>query len=61
MGFKCYKCGKSIETGRSFRPVDPPGTKDRRWICNVCQGIPRETVESVLFGEESYKSQRDKT
>ena len=49
---KCYKCGSSIETGRSFRPVDPPGTKGRRWICNVCQGTKQETVESVLFGEE---------
>lgn len=48
---KCYVCGKSIETMRSFRPVDPPGKKDRRWICNVCQEIERETVESVLFEE----------
>ena len=49
---KCYKCGNSIESGRSFRPVDPPGTKGRRWICNVCQRIEQETVESVLFAEE---------
>lgn len=48
---KCCKCGDSIETGKSFRPVDKPGTPNRRWICNECQGIEKETVESVLFGE----------
>lgn len=53
---KCYKCGNSIESGRSFRPVDPPGTKGRRWICNVCQRIEQETVESVLFaGEPKFR------
>ena len=48
---KCYRCGKSIETGRTFRPIDPPG-KNRRWICNVCEGKAPETVESVLFGDK---------
>ena len=49
---KCYMCGRSIEAMRSFRPIDPPGTNDRRWVCNECQGIEQETVESVLFDKE---------
>ncbi|MDO5574410.1 MAG: hypothetical protein Q4G60_10600 [bacterium] len=45
---KCYKCNRSIESGLSFRPVDAAGTPGRRWICNECQGIKEETVESVI-------------
>lgn len=50
----CYVC-KTFVAGRSFRPVDPPGTKDRRWICNACHGIKAETVEDVLFENELEK------
>lgn len=55
---KCYKCGNSIEAGRTFRPIDPPG-KNRRWNCNVCEGKEPETVESVLFGDKKADGNAD--
>lgn len=55
----CYICGAGIDTipMRSFTPVDPKGTKNRRWICNVCQGTKAKTIEDVLFDEESKNEQ----
>ncbi len=52
---KCYICNKSIESGRSFRPIEPP-KKNRRWICNVCEGKEPETIESVLFGRNKNET-----
>jgi hypothetical protein len=33
---KCYKCNCGIETGKTFYPVDPKGTENRRWVCEDC-------------------------
>lgn len=33
---KCCYCGDSPETGKWFIPVEPAGTKDRKWACNAC-------------------------
>jgi hypothetical protein len=61
MEFKCCKCGGGIEMGRSFEPIDPKGTENRRWICNVCQGTERKTLNDVLFNEtRSEKEQKAK-
>lgn len=33
----CYKCGAGFETGRSFVPVEPAGTPNRKWVCIECK------------------------
>ena len=47
---KCYKCGCSIESGKSFRPIEPKGTPNRKWVCNDCQNVKKDTVENVVLG-----------
>lgn len=34
---KCYRCGKSFYDCKAMHPIDPPGTKDRRWVCTDCE------------------------
>lgn len=33
---KCDNCNVSIETGLSFYPIEPKGTKNRKWKCENC-------------------------
>ncbi len=50
---ECCKCGRGIEHGLAFVPIDPPGTSGRRWICEECStpeqwnGAPRSAEEAI--------------
>lgn len=46
---KCYKCGSSIEKNVSFYPVQPKGTKNRKWACEEClHSIPERKRKKLL-------------
>lgn len=34
---KCYRCGKPFNECKAMHPIDPPGKKGRRWVCNDCE------------------------
>lgn len=38
MKIQCCRCGATIDSpgNRCFYPIDPRGTKDRRWTCDKC-------------------------
>lgn len=55
---KCYKCGDSIESGKSFIPVDPPGTPKRRWSCIECANIIEKQQARDALGKEALKISR---
>lgn len=33
----CCRCGKHFYECDSMSPIDPPGTKGRRWVCSDCE------------------------
>lgn len=63
---KCYKCEDSVDSGKIFIPVDPRGTKGRRWVCLDCASqeekdtTPIDVVDlcnaiNPSFGEKFYR------
>lgn len=34
---KCARCGKPFYKCLRLHPIDPKGTKDRRWVCSDCE------------------------
>lgn len=33
---KCCRCNKGMNEVNGMIPIDPPGTKDRKWTCTGC-------------------------
>ena len=34
---KCCRCGKPYNECKAMHPIDPAGTKNRRWVCTDCE------------------------
>lgn len=51
MKMKCYKCGDSPETGKSFIPVEPAGTPNRKWACTECASKEQKQQAKDDLGE----------
>lgn len=58
MGLECYKCGVSIESGRSFIPIEPPGTPNRKWVCEKCASIVQKQQARNALGKEALEISR---
>lgn len=39
---KCARCGKPAYKCLKLHPIDPKGTKDRRWVCSDCETDRKE-------------------
>lgn len=62
----CVKCGVGFGDGvAAFYPIDPKGTKNRRWVCDKCadnetlDSIPEETKEIVSLINPDARTERD--
>lgn len=55
---KCYKCKDSIESGKSFIPIDAPGTRERRWACLDCAKLEDKKRAAESLGEEGLEVSR---
>lgn len=55
---KCYKCEAGIETGKSFIPIEPPGTPKRKWICTKCATIAQKRKAEGSLGKEGLEITR---
>ena len=48
---KCSRCNKKMSEVNGLVPIDPKGTKDRRWVCLDCitdeewEAIPSDVVD----------------
>lgn len=54
----CYKCGDGIESGKSFIPVDEPGTPNRRWVCTDCANLIQKQQARNTLGKEGIEVSR---
>lgn len=55
---KCYKCGDGIESGKSFIPVDAPGTPNRRWCCTKCADLVQKQQVRNTLGKDALEISR---
>lgn len=55
---KCYRCGCSVESGRSFIPIDPSGTEGRRWTCVVCANKDQKQKARESLGKAGLEITR---
>lgn len=55
---KCCRCGDSPESGKSFIPIDSPGTPNRRWVCTKCANLVERQQAKNALGEEGMKISR---
>lgn len=37
MELKCSRCKKPYYKCQALHPIDPPGAKNRRWVCLDCE------------------------
>ncbi len=51
---KCFRCGKPFYECKAMHPIDPPGTKGRRWVCIDCE----TPDENALVDPEVKKFER---
>ena len=54
----CYICGDGIESGKSFIPVDAPGTPNRRWVCTDCANLIQKQQARNELGEAGLQVSR---
>lgn len=55
---KCARCGKPFYNCKWLHPIDPKGTKNRRWVCSDCETDQEyksvdadiKKLESVILG-----------
>ena len=40
----CCRCGRPFYECRAMHPIDPKGTKGRRWVCLECE-TPEENAK----------------
>ena len=59
---KCCRCGLGItESKRNYYPIDPKGTKNRRWVCHICMTpeerdkVPADVRKIVGIIKGTYK------
>lgn len=55
---KCYYCGKGMESGRDFIPIEPAGTKNRKWSCVDCAKPHEKELVKNQLGEDGLKISR---
>lgn len=49
---KCCKCGGSVESGKSFIPIEAAGTPKRKWVCTVCASLVQKQQTRNALGKE---------
>lgn len=55
---KCCRCGDSPETGKSFIPIEPAGTPNRKWSCTECaNSLERQAAKNAL-GKDALEISR---
>lgn len=54
---ECYKCGDNPESGKSFIPVDEPGTPNRRWVCTDCADLIQKQQAKNAWGKRGLRLQ----
>lgn len=55
---KCYKCGDSIESGKSFIPIEAAGTPNRKWACTDCASLIQRQQTRNTLGKEGLEISR---
>lgn len=50
----CCRCGKPFYGCRAMHPIDPAGTKGRRWVCLDCE----TAEENASVGPEVKEFER---
>ena len=55
---KCCKCGISPESGRSFIPIEPAGTPNRKWACTQCADLIQRQQARNALGKEGLEISR---
>lgn len=52
---KCCKCGDGIGSGKSFIPIEPKGTPDRKWACTECASLEQRQQARNNLGEDNLE------
>lgn len=55
---KCCRCGDSPESGKSFIPIDAPGTTNRRWCCTKCANLAERKQAKNALGKVGMEISR---
>lgn len=55
---KCCRCGDNPESGKSFIPIDAPGTPNRRWCCTKCANLVERQQAKNALGKEGMEISR---
>lgn len=55
---KCCKCGDSIESGKSFIPIQPASTPNRKWVCTDCADLVQKQQTRNILGKEGLEISR---
>lgn len=55
---KCCKCGEGIESGKSFVPIEAPGTPNRKWVCTNCADLIQKQQARNALGKEGLEVSR---
>lgn len=52
---KCCRCGDSVESGKSFIPIEAAGAPNRKWVCTACASLVQKQLAKNVLGEEGLR------
>lgn len=55
---RCCKCNDSIDSGKSFIPIESAGTPNRKWVCTNCASVIQKQQARNTLGKDGLEIAR---